>query len=279
MAVVLITGCSSGFGLATALAFARRGDQVFASMRNVAKAGPLREAALDEGLTIEVIEIDVADDASVRRGVDGVLASVGQIDVLVNNAGISHYGTVELMPWDWLREMMETNFFGPVRMIRAIVPTMRARRSGAIVNVSSALGRTPGYPFSSMYSASKHALGTLSEALAVEIDPFDIKVALIEPGWFRTEVVDNGRVILDPDSPYAGLEAAVHAFERAAIAVAGDPGVVAAAIVKASTTDGPLHVLVGDDAEAAVASAARMSFEEFAATTRAELGLSGLVSE
>ncbi len=165
MAVVLITGCSSGFGLVTALEFARRGDLVFASMRNVAKAGPLREAARAEGLAIEVVEIDVTDDGSVRRGVDHVLASAGHVDVLVNNAGISHYGTVRLTPWDWMRETMETNFFGAVRMIRAVLPTMRARRSGNIVNVSSVQGRVPGYPFVSMYGASKHALGALSESL------------------------------------------------------------------------------------------------------------------
>jgi NAD(P)-dependent dehydrogenase (short-subunit alcohol dehydrogenase family) len=227
MAIVLITGCSSGLGLSTALEFARRGDQVFASMRNVAKAGPLREAADAEGLAVEVIELGVTDDASVQRVVDQILASAECIDVLVNNAGISHYGTVELMPWDWLREMMETNFFGPVRTIRAVVPTMRARRSGSIVNVSSMAGRIPGFPFASLYGVSKHALGTLCEALAMEVESFNIDVTLVEPGWFKTDIVDNGKVILDPDSPYAALEAAEYAGEQASVAVAGDPGVTA----------------------------------------------------
>lgn len=273
MAVVLITGCSSGFGLATALEFARRDDRVFASMRGSGKAGRLREAARAEGLAIEVIELDVTDDDSVQRGVAHVLDSAGRIDVLVNNAGISHYGTVELMPWEWLREMMETNFFGPVRMIRAALPSMRARRSGTIVSVSSVSGRIPGFPFVSLYSASKHALGTLCESLAVEVEPFDVRVRVIEPGWFKTSIVDKGNVVLDPQSPYAALEAAEYASEQVAVAVAGDPSVVATAIVNAATSDGPLHVLVGDDAEAWFATASNMTFEEWATMTKTELGL------
>jgi NAD(P)-dependent dehydrogenase (short-subunit alcohol dehydrogenase family) len=273
VAVVLITGCSSGLGLSAALEFARRGDRVFASMRNVAKAGALRDATEADGLTVEVIELDVTDDASVQRAVDHVLASAGRIDVLVNNAGISHYGTIELMPWEWLRETMETNFYGPVRMIRAVLPAMRARRSGSIVNVSSVSGRIPGFPFAGLYSVSKHALGTLCEALAMEVESFNIHVTLIEPGWFKTEIVDNGKVILDPNSPYAALEAAEYAGEQAAVAVAGDPRLVAAAIVKAATTHGPLHVPVGDDADTWIARTSTMTFEEWAVSMKAALGL------
>ena len=110
MAVVLITGCSSGLGLSTAVEFARRGDQVFATMRSARRADALRAAAVTSGVSIEVLELDVTDDDSVRHGVAHVLASAGQIDVLVNNAGVSHYGTVELMPWEWLRATFETNF-------------------------------------------------------------------------------------------------------------------------------------------------------------------------
>jgi NAD(P)-dependent dehydrogenase (short-subunit alcohol dehydrogenase family) len=273
MAVVLITGCSSGLGLATALEFARRGDRVFASMRNVAKAGSLREAAQARGLAVDVLEIDVTDDASVQRGVAGVLTSEGQIDVLVNNAGVSNYGTVELMQWDWLREMMETNFFGSVRMIRAVLPAMRARRSGSILNVSSVTGRIPGTPCASIYAASKHALGALSESLAVEVEGFDIKVALIEPGFLKTDLVENGKVTLDPHSPYAVLESAEYAFEQASAARAGDPILVAARIVEAATAGGPLHVVVGNDADTFIGLAATMTFEQWAAMIKTELGL------
>jgi NAD(P)-dependent dehydrogenase (short-subunit alcohol dehydrogenase family) len=271
--VVMITGCSSGFGLATALEFARRGDRVFATMRNLDKVKPLLDAADAAGVDVETLALDVTDDDSVRQAVDAVLETVGRIDVLVNNAGISHYGTVELMPWDWLREMMETNFFGPVRMIRAVLPSMRAQRSGAIVNISSVSGRIPGFPFVSLYSASKHALGTLSESLAVEVDAFNIRVAIIEPGWFKTNIVANGGVILDPASPYSKLEAAEYATEQAAVDVAADPRIVAAAVVHAATHPGPLHVLVGDDAQSWCAAASEMTFEEWADMTKAELGI------
>jgi len=268
MAVVLITGCSSGLGMSTALEFARRGDQVFATMRNMGRADALRAAALTAGVSVEVVELDVTDDDSVRHGVAQVLASADQIDVLVNNAGVSHYGTVELMPWEWLRATFETNFFGAVRMIRAVLPSMRERESGTIVNVSSANGRMRGLGFAGMYGASKHALGTLSEALAMEVEPFKIKVVVIEPGAFRSSIVDNASVDLDPTSPYAALAAAEYAAGKAGDSPAEDPGVVAAAIVKAATTAGPLHVLVGDDAELWVAAAESSTFEDWVARVR-----------
>ena len=263
MAVVLITGCSSGIGLSTAVEFARRGDQVFATMRNLGKAGPLRAAASAAAVELEIVELDVSDDDSVHRGVARVLAAAGPIDVLVNNAGVGHYGTVELMPWDWLRETFETNFFGTVRMIRAVLPSMRERASGTIVNVSSANGRMRGLGFTGMYGASKHALGTMSEALAIEVDPFNIGVVVIEPGAFRSNIVDNGGAELDPDSPYATLEAKEYAAGKAGDSGAEDPVIVANAILAAVDHPGPLHVLVGDDAELWVAASESSTFEQW----------------
>jgi NAD(P)-dependent dehydrogenase (short-subunit alcohol dehydrogenase family) len=268
MAVVLITGCSSGLGLSAALEFAGRGDQVFATMRSTRRADALLEAAMTAGVSVEVVELDVTDDDSVRHGVAQVLAAAGQIDVLVNNAGVGHYGTVELMPWEWLRATFETNFFGAVRMIRAVLPSMRERRSGTIVNVSSANGRMRGLGFASMYGASKHALGTMSEALAMEVDPFNINVVVIEPGAFRSSIVENASVDLDPHSPYAALEAAEYAAGKAGDSPDEDPSVIASVIVKAATTPGPLHVLVGDDAELWVAAAESSTFEEWCARVR-----------
>ncbi len=268
MGVVLITGCSSGLGLSTALEFAGRGDQVFATLRSTRRADALLEAAMTAGVSVEVVELDVTDDDSVRHGVAQVLATAGQIDVLVNNAGVGHYGTVELMPWEWLRATFETNFFGAVRMIRAVLPSMRERSSGTIVNVSSANGRMRGLGFASMYGASKHALGTMSEALAMEVDPFNINVVVIEPGAFRSSIVDNASVDLDPNSPYAALEAAEYAAGKAGDSPDEDPSVIASVIVEAATTPGPLHVLVGDDAELWVAAAESSTFEEWCARVR-----------
>lgn len=268
MAVVLITGCSGGLGLTTAVEFARRGDQVFASLRDTTRADRLREAARVAGVAVEVVELDVTDDDSVRRAVAQVLAAAGQIDVLVNNAAVAHYGTVELMPWEWMRATFETNFFGALRTIRAVLPSMRERTSGTIVNVSSANGRMRGLGFAGMYGASKHALGTMSEALAMEVEPFNISVVVIEPGAFRSNIVDNAGVQLDPNSPYAALETAEYAAGEAGDSHDEDPAVVAAAIVNAATTPGPLHVLVGDDAELWVAAAESSTFEEWVAKVR-----------
>lgn len=270
MATVLITGCSSGFGRATALEFARRGDQVFASVRNPEAVSGLREQVAKESLPVTILRLDVTDDTSVLKGVERVQEEADAIDVLVNNAGISHYGTVELMPWDWFREMFDTNFFGAVRMIRAVLPSMRARRAGTIINVSSAAGRIPGIGFVSAYSATKHALCNLSEALAMEVEPFNIRVVSIEPGWHRTDIVDKGRVVLDPESPYAALESAEYSSEQAAVAAAADPTIVASAIVEAATARGPLHVVVGDDAKSWIAAAQSMTFEEWLSMAKQE---------
>src|SRR5262245_8632157 len=128
MAVVLITGCSSGFGLLSAVAFARRGDRVFASMRDVTQAGTLREAAAKAGVEVEIVELDVSDDSSVRRAVDQVIATAGQIDIVVNNAGIGAVAAVEDFDDDEVLKVFDTNVFGVIRVVRAILPHMRAKR-------------------------------------------------------------------------------------------------------------------------------------------------------
>ena len=238
--VVLVTGCSSGFGLLTALTFARRGDRVFATMRNVAKAGELKEKAAAEGLEIEIIELDVTDDASVERGVAQVLASAGRIDVVVNNAGIGGRAAVETFPDATTRAIFETNVFGVLRVVRAVLPAMREQGSGAIVNVSSIAGLMS-VPFNSMYAASKHALEAISEALALEVAPFGVRVALIEPGYYKTNIGENVTAMteLSPDSPYYDEEK--KALDQVSVSVerGGDPQEVVDAIVEAVTAEKP----------------------------------------
>ncbi len=236
--VVLVTGCSTGFGLLTALAFARRGDRVFATMRDVAKAGELRAAADAESLTVEVVPLDVTNDASVRDGVAAVLDAAGTIDVLVNNAGIGGRAAVETYPDELVRAIFETNVFGVLRMLRAVLPAMREQGSGAIVNVSSLAGLV-GVPFNSMYSASKHALEAITEALALEVQPFGIRVSLIEPGYYRTNIGENVTAMteLSPDSAYYEQERAALEAVPAAVERGGDPKDVADAIVEAATAD------------------------------------------
>jgi NAD(P)-dependent dehydrogenase (short-subunit alcohol dehydrogenase family) len=273
VAVVVITGCSSGFGLATSLAFARRGERVYATMRDLGKAHDLRAAADAEGLHIEVLALDVTNDGMVQRAVDHVLATEGRIDVLVNNAGIAHWGSVESMPDDLARATFETNVLGAVRMARAVLPGMRAQGSGVIVNVSSVAGRLPGIPSAWAYSASKHALGALSDALAVELEPFGIRVVSIEPGFFSTALLRKAPPP-SPGSPYEGLERGVRDYFERSVADGGDPGVVAQAIVRAATDPATgIHVPVGEDAELLIRTAATRSEAEWMAMGRNLFGL------
>ncbi|MBV8137380.1 MAG: SDR family oxidoreductase [Deltaproteobacteria bacterium] len=185
MAVVLITGSSSGIGKYTALEMARRGHRVFASMRNLESARLLRADTQKAQLAIEILQLDVTDPASVVGAVQRVLQRAGAIDVLVNNAGRGSIGVVEDYTDEEIHSVLETNFFGAVRTTRAVLPAMRARRSGTIIMMSSVSGlRT--FPFASVYSASKFALEAISNGLRCELRPFGIRVVLIEPGNFRT---------------------------------------------------------------------------------------------
>ncbi len=184
---VLITGTSSGIGLATALELARAGYKVFATMRNPARAPELGERASSEGLPISILPMDVDSDRSVEDCFASVFRQDEHIDVLVNNAGIERHGSVEELPMEDVRAIMETNYFGALRCIRQVVPGMRERGSGCIVNVSSVAGKIACSPLGA-YAASKFALEALSEALAGEMKPFGVRVALVEPGIIETSM-------------------------------------------------------------------------------------------
>jgi NAD(P)-dependent dehydrogenase (short-subunit alcohol dehydrogenase family) len=184
MASVLITGTSKGIGFETALAFGRARHQVYATMRKPSQAPLLAETATREKLPIAVSEMDVDSDQSVSDAL-GEIFKKGPIDVLVNNAGVEAVGSVEELPLASFRGVMETNFFGALRCIQAVVPHMRQRRSGCIINVSSVAGRLSCPPLSP-YCASKWALEALTEALAGEMKTFNVRVASVEPGIVDT---------------------------------------------------------------------------------------------
>jgi NAD(P)-dependent dehydrogenase (short-subunit alcohol dehydrogenase family) len=251
MGVVLITGCSSGFGLESALAFARRGHTTYATMRHLAKADNLVDRAKAESLDVELLALDVDDDASVTAAVRQVEDRHGAIDVLVNNAGVDFNGSVETIDFQRARAVMETNFWGPVRTIRAALPAMRDKGGAVIVNVSSVSALLPGTPYGSWYSASKHALNALTEALFIELDGFDVRVACIEPGFFRTEIGQNSTTPagIETSDPYARDQAwLAKFFEKSVIETGGDPKEVAEAIVRVATDPGALvHNLIGED--------------------------------
>ncbi len=190
---ILITGCSTGFGRLSAEYFARLGAKVFATMRNMprAESEQLAQLAIDEQLDIHLIEIDVLSDEQVAAGVaTAERINNGPLDVLINNAGLSFGGPIEIQDMAATQLTFDTNLFGPQRMIRAALPAMRSAKSGLIINVSSQLGRViaPSY---GMYSPSKFALEALSEGLAYELVPHGVDVTVIEPGGYPTMIWKN----------------------------------------------------------------------------------------
>ena len=186
MKSVLITGSSRGIGLETALAFGRAGYTVHATMRNPSQSPELAEAAASENLPIHVIAMDVDSDESVRETIAAIQAN-GPIDVLVNNAGMAVEGSVEETPFAQWKAVMETNYFGALRCIQAVVGQMRQRRSGCIINVTSVAGRIANPPLTA-YMGSKWALEALSEGLAGEMKSFGVRVAIVEPGIIDTKM-------------------------------------------------------------------------------------------
>jgi len=262
MARVLITGCSSGFGRATAVELKKRGYEVVATAR--------RPGALDDLDVDERLALDVTDDASVAAAV----AAAGPLDVLVNNAGIGVGGPVELVPMAEVRRLFETNFFGALRMMQAVLPGMRARGAGTIVNVSSVSGKVSA-PLSGFYAASKYALEAVSEALHIEVGHFGIRVVVIEPGFFKTNISESGVDFGVDGPPYDELAAATSVIEeRLGRGEAPGPEVVAAAIADALESPGaPWRVPVGTDAEMVLGARAALDDAAFEKSMREVLGL------
>ena len=227
--VAVVTGISSGIGKATAAELARRGFRVFGTVR---AAG----AAALPG--VEEVVLDVRDEASVERGVAEVLGKAGRIDVLINNAGTSIVGAIEETDTAQARELFDVNFFGAVRMTRAVLPAMRARRAGRLLYVSSVVGFLPA-PFMGFYSASKHALEGYAESLEHETRTLGIRVALIEPGSMRTNADKSATLAEARIADYAEAFERVWASASAHQRDGEDPAVVAKAVLRAATERTP----------------------------------------
>ncbi len=235
---------------------------------NCCSAIELTQAIDAEQLSVKLVSIDVDDDTSVQRGVTNVLAQAGHIDVLVNNAGVGVSGPLEEVSLEAAQRVFQTNYFGPMRMIQAVLPGMRERCSGTIVNVSSVFGRLTlaGHVH---YPASKHALEAASEALAQEVRAFNIRVAIIEPGTIFTPMMERGRERRKgnpPDlaSPYVDHRRRLGMFFDTQLDRQTLPEVVAKAIEHAVTTDTPrLRYVVGEDAQALVNGRERTTDEEW----------------
>ena len=262
--VALVTGTSSGIGLATCLELARGGYQVFAGMRNPAKADALETAA--EGLAVEVVTMDVTDPVSIEAAVQRA-SEAGPIDVLVNNAGGGGATPLELTPIDEHKAMFETNYFGAIRCIQAVLPQMRERGAGCIVNVTSVEGLFA-MPNQVAYSASKWALECAGEALAHEVARFGVRVVNVEPGVVMTEIFRNAAPAtrFDRRSPYVDIMRRNGKMFSAGFKVGVQPDAVARKILEAIQTDDyRLRWVVGEDAEGMVAGRQQMSDEEFVA--------------
>jgi NAD(P)-dependent dehydrogenase (short-subunit alcohol dehydrogenase family) len=262
VARVLITGCSSGFGRATAIELKKRGYEVVATARR-----PETLADIDADARLA---LDVTDDASVSAA----LSAAGTIDVLVNNAGIGIGGPVELVPLAEVRQLFETNVFGPLRMMQAVLPQMRARRAGAIVNLSSVSGKVAA-PLSGFYAASKYALEAMSEALHIEAGHFGIRTIVIEPGYFKTNLSESRRDFGVDAPPYDELAVIMEKLSgQLGRDAAPGPEVVATAIADALEQDGPpWRVPVGEDAKMIIGTRASMDDATFEKTMREVLNL------
>jgi NAD(P)-dependent dehydrogenase (short-subunit alcohol dehydrogenase family) len=197
--VVLVTGGTEGLGRAAAVLLADRGYRVFAGGRDVAKLESLNQLARERKLRLEAIEFDVCNDASVEKGIAEIERRAGPVDILVNNAGIAIAAMMEEITLDDLRKQFETNLFGVMRVTRRVLPEMRQRRRGRIINMSSISGKVV-IPTMGPYAASKHALEAVSDALRLELYPFDIQVVLIEPGYIPTNM---NRTAAELSSAYA----------------------------------------------------------------------------
>src|ERR1700722_895679 len=261
MASVLITGTSKGIGLETALAFGRAGHKVHATMRKPSESPQLAEIAVREKLPIAVSTMDVDSDQSVSDGIAQIQKEHGPIDVLVNNAGVERTGSVEELPLADFRAAMETNYFGALRCIQAVAPQMRQRRSGCIINVTSVAGRVASPPMTP-YAASKWALEALSEGLAGEMKPFNVRVAIVEPGIINTAMAQR---IGNPaaDSPYPHRARFAHFFATV-LKNPVPPSLVAQEIVEiAGSGSWQLRYPVGPDAVPLLQRRAQMTDEEW----------------
>jgi NAD(P)-dependent dehydrogenase (short-subunit alcohol dehydrogenase family) len=265
--VAIVTGSSTGIGYETSIALARHGFLTYATMRNLNKAEGIKSAANKENLPIHTKQLDVTDDMSVKNAVQTISSETGgRIDVLVNNAGYVLSGAFEDLAMDEIKTQYETNFFGLIRTTQAVLPIMREQKSGIIVNISSGAGRF-GYPGHSAYISTKFAVEGLSESISYELEPFGIKVVIVEPGVIRTNIVNTmvvARKSQDPNSAYSPMMQKMANTFEVLMKNSSSPDLVANVVLKAVKDKNPnLRYLAGNDVEQWLGAKRNMSDEEF----------------
>lgn len=236
--VSVVTGANSGIGRAIAIHLAKEGHEVYGTVRDPARAAKLNSMAADADVDIRLVTLDVGDDESVPRGMTEVMERAGQIDVLVNNAGVGGNAVVEEASPAHILEVMNVDLCGAVRCVQAVLPGMRERRSGAIVNITSVAGRF-GAIAQAPYVASKWALEGLTEELALELAPFGIRVVIVEPGVTKSAIFAKNVDIPNATGAYDDQYRRMLDFYAAGIAQATDPFEVASVVHRAITAEAP----------------------------------------
>lgn len=264
--VAIITGSSSGIGLQTSVLLARSGYLTYATMRDLRKSSPLKKIAIKEKIPIEICQLDVTDENSVSNGIQSIIKTAGRVDILVNNAGYGLTGAFEDLSIEEIKLQYETNFFGLIRTSQAVLPIMRAQKSGIIINISSGLGRF-GIATNSAYASSKFAVEGLTESMSYELEQFGIRTIIIEPGIIKTNFINSSKLAVkakDSNSPYRNF---MQNSEKGTIKLnesGQDPELVAKIIMKAIEDTNPkLRYLAGKDVEQIMEIKNKLSDEDF----------------
>jgi NAD(P)-dependent dehydrogenase (short-subunit alcohol dehydrogenase family) len=263
--VAIVTGSSTGIGYETSLILARNGFLTYATMRNLNKSEDMKLTVAKENLPIQIKQLDVTEDLSVENAIQEISSETGRIDVLVNNAGYGLNGAFEDLAMDEVKAQYETNVYGLMRTTQAVLPIMRKQKSGTIVNISSGAGRF-GLPGASAYVSTKFAVEGLSESMSYELEPFGIKVVIVEPGVIRTNFMD-GSVIAkksqDPNSPYSQIMQKIATGFEEMMKNASSPDLVAKVVLNAiRDKNSSLRYLAGNDVEAWLGGNRKIADEE-----------------
>ncbi|HEY7110812.1 MAG TPA: SDR family oxidoreductase [Nitrososphaeraceae archaeon] len=264
--VAVVTGCSTGIGYETSLLFARSGYHTFATTRNLERARSLIEVKRKERLPLNVFQLDLSDDSSIHTTFSEIERNFGKIDILVNNAGYGLLGSLEDVSLEEVKEQFEVNLFGTVRLMQLVIPGMRIRKSGIIVNVSSGAGIV-GFPCMSAYVCTKFALEGISESIAYELEPLGIKVIIVEPGVIRTQFIKHSIIAKrasNEHSPYFYIFQKIYNNLIFMQQLATPPSDVARVIFNAiNDTKTNLRYLVGNDVAVVAEAKKSLSDAEF----------------
>jgi len=264
--IAVVTGASSGIGLETSLFLAKNGFKTYATMRNLSKAENIKQRIDDENLPVEILQLDVTDDTSVRNAINKIVEKEGRIDVLVNNAGYVLIGASEDLSSDEIKAVFDTNVFGVFRTTQAVLPSMRKQNNGRIITISSLSGFS-GFPAISAYVSTKYAVEGFTESLRYEVSPFGIKASVVEPGIIKTQAIERAITAkkAKENSPYSDIVQKITKGIESVMRKKGSPAsVVAKAVLKAATDENPeIRYPAGEDAKMFLQARKNKSDKEF----------------